>query len=579
VKVLQAFGTIVLRYIVARVLVAFIVPGSFAATFGRVVDIWLVIALIIAVVSLVTGGNDKLMKRLKGITSSALVLAIIVGIGFSWFSNHLNLPFNPNPVPPSAPSAPVNPSPDPAPPSEPVNPNPDPTPPPSQPVNPTPAPTTPVQPSRPRNNYFVMGEDNYPFANVASSFGYPRNYSIPIERFRLIFSNSQAETYSRYPGYSPWGGNCYGFSATSSLFDKGVLIHSNYQSGVSTTYRFGQPRNNRALLELIELYQISQTLTDVARAARANTNNYNGLVSAMYNSDGTVNRRGLILSVRNQNGGHAVIAYDIRNSGNGVYVISIYDNNYPNDSNRNMVVDTARLAWTYGTYTSSTHEFRFLDSAIVYASVQEAIARQSNPSMSIERTENDMQIIIPDGVTATQNGIPISEIEGAFDITPVMNGENPLAPIWYLPDGGIVDFNAIGKADGIAVFDDFVSYMVTADTAVVTGSTIAGITVDSENRFEVVVVRNEDAPLAFSGTSSETFSVIDENGELVISGAGRIRAQQGNRRATLTLEAGNPMMFDAGALKTVIPWYIFAGIGLALVVGAAFLVWKLRAKR
>jgi hypothetical protein len=540
--------------------------------FSVAIHSWLVVALIMVFSSM---GLKKQIK-INAISSAALVLAVIITIGISQlFPGTPNIPTIPNPItPPSAPNEPVNPTPGPTTPSDPAVPSPAPTTP--RPATPTPA---PAQPNQPRNNFFVMGEDNFSFANTSSSFGYSRNYGIPVERFRLIFSHSESETLSRLRGYSPWGGNCYGFAATSSLFDKGVLQHSNYQAGVRTTFNFGFPRTNRALLELIELYQISQSLTEVSRAARANTNNYNGLIVAMHNADGTVKRNGLIVSVRNSDGGHAVIAYDIRNVGNGIYSLSIYDNNYPNDRNRTMVVDTARLAWTYyGRYTSSTHEFRFLDSSVVYSNVQAAIARQSNPSLD-NRTENDMRVIIPDGVSATQNGIPITEIEGAFDMTPDTNAGGTLAAVWYIPDNDIVNFEVPGKADGIAVFDEFVSYMVTADTATVAGSTMTGIIVDTDNKFEIIVVWNDNEPLTLSGVSSERFTVSDEDGEIVMTGSGRIRAQQGNRRTTLTLESGSQTVFDESALKTIIPWYVFAIVGLVLVAGVVLVVWKIKSKR
>jgi hypothetical protein len=131
--------------------------------------------------------------------------------------------------------------------------------------------------------------------------------------------------------------------------------------------------------------------------------------------------------------------------GNGVYNISIYDNNYPNDRNRRMVVDTSNLSWTYyGIYRSSTHDFRFINTSIIYSSVQKALEQQANPQTSFNRMEYDMTIIIPTDVIATQNGVPISEIENIVEITPLTNTEEVLATMWYLPDGGIVEFEAPG---------------------------------------------------------------------------------------------------------------------------------------
>jgi hypothetical protein len=574
------FGIIAVQYIVARSLVAFIIPDSLAMGFNRIVDAWLVIAVIIAILSLVLGRNFKL----KSISSAALALALIVALGLSsLIPNAPTVPTDPMPVlPPLHPNEPV--SPNPTPPIAPNNPNPSPTTP-NPPATPAPAPAPspspfPAQPVQPRNNYFRMGEDNFPFSNSRNSFGYSSNYSIPMERFRLIFTESRASVL--YDLYSPWGGSCYGFSAASSLFDKGILTPSTYQPGVNMAFRFGLPRNNRALLELLELYQISQSLTSVIQASTVNENNFSGLISAMHNADGTVKRNGLLISLRLPGGGgHAVVGYDIANRGNGVYAISIYDNNFPNDSNRTMIVDTNRRTWNYGnSYRNTTHNFRFVDTSVVYSSVQTAIAQQSSSEVSPGRPDNDMMIIAPDDVVITQDGLTLWEIESVFEITPLMNSVSTERIMWFMPDNGVVDFMAPGKADGIVLFDDYISYMIIADTALLSGSTTEGVVVESNKRFSVTVDRNDVEPIVFSGRSAETFSVVAQDGDLVFSGVGRVKVHQGNMQASVVLKSGEQMLYENIALKVITPWYVYALIGgFVLVTATAIIVWRHRAIR
>jgi hypothetical protein len=123
-----------------------------------------------------------------------------------------------------------------------------------------------------------MGEDNYNFGNNAASFGYGKDQRIPLSRFQQIFSGNEAQQW--FEIYYKLHSNCFGFSASSSLFNKGKLTPARYQSSIDRAYNFGLPKNNATLKELMELCQISQSLTEVNTIARSTRNNFGGLIAA-----------------------------------------------------------------------------------------------------------------------------------------------------------------------------------------------------------------------------------------------------------------------------------------------------------
>jgi len=270
---------------------------------------------------------------------------------------------------------------------------------------------------------FTMGEDNYRFANTNASFGYVRDYRIPLERYQEIFIPSTAQIYYYYS--SLWGGSCYGFAASSYALETYRLRHSDYQSGAATTYSFNTPGSPAsAVTKLIELYQISQSLPELWRSLEdpQRYNNLHALVSAVSNET-VINEDGLIVCLWGLRGGHAVIAYGIESLGGTRYSIMIYDNNQPENRNLRIEVDTSKsgsAGWAFNSadtqsYNIGLHDdISFINGVVIYSAVENAKRNKSDGS------GNGMQFIVPtDTMIVDNRGVDVENISGAYKITPL----------------------------------------------------------------------------------------------------------------------------------------------------------------
>jgi hypothetical protein len=310
-----------------------------------------------------------------------------------------------------------------------------------------------------------MGEDQYRFGNTWSSFGYSSNYSIPIERFLEIYKPADAQVY--YSALSPWGGNCYGFAASSYAFEDHKLHHADYQNGINQTYNFSVPGTpNNSVTKVIELYQISQFLGVPSREKYSNYNNLSALVANVNNEDG------LIVSIRGTGGGHAVIAYGIENLGGTRYSIKIYDNNQPENHDLRIDVDTSKsgkAGWSFNSadtqnYNSNLHDnISFLRGATIYNAVESAKRNKADVS--------GMQIIVPaDAEIVNTAGDKIQDIDGAYEFMPIgvlpldENGNTPTpfsdTVIWYAPEDNYSVTIEKAEPVTVAVVGDSESYAV-----------------------------------------------------------------------------------------------------------------------
>jgi hypothetical protein len=161
--------------------------------------------------------------------------------------------------------------------------------------------------------------------------------------------------------------------------------------------------------------------------------------------------------------GHSIIAYDITNSGGGLYYLWIYDNNYPNDTTRRMKVNTAANHWQYADYKSASgHEFRYLDSSIVLSALQAALQKRGQARLSSAKGTTDMYIAIPTGSEITYNGASISEIPEAPNVTP-LTGEESQTAVWFIPQAVYgVSVSEAGQNGKVVMFDSNSSFSAEA---------------------------------------------------------------------------------------------------------------------
>jgi hypothetical protein len=319
---------------------------------------------------------------------------------------------------------------------------------------------------------FVMGEDNYKFKNIESSFNsgetkrvpltdeeadalnYPRGqyswvkfinpYIIPLERYEQLFSPVVAlSKWNIHKEEGGWGGSCFGFASSALLFNNEQLTERDYERGIDVVNKFSTPNANVSLLrDLIELYQISQGLSGLNWPYIYKAGEYNASKSKLvlkqledaFAKDGAVLISFCYIKTNGDRFAHAVVAYDGQFTDSGC-VLRIYDSNDQNNANAHMTINlepfSVNLDWNGDVKNwagdANTNESQpcvaFLDLESLDAAVDKALAEHGSGSTgsSITSSGGTSYLIVPNNgsVSATINGRTLSEAEGAVDVTPV----------------------------------------------------------------------------------------------------------------------------------------------------------------
>ena len=141
-------------------------------------------------------------------------------------------------------------------------------------------------------------------------------------------------------------GHCEGMAVLSSLFYAGIEDPSDY--GSSSVNKLSL-KNNRALQREIAYWFTTQWFMDGHLIENDPKTQVNYLIKHFKSEPNKPIPLGIYQ--RNLSGGHAVTAYAVIDRGNGIYLIMVYDNNYPNEE-RYITVDTNKNSWSYKTSTN-----------------------------------------------------------------------------------------------------------------------------------------------------------------------------------------------------------------------------------
>ncbi len=141
-------------------------------------------------------------------------------------------------------------------------------------------------------------------------------------------------------------GHCEGMAVLSSLFYSGIENPSDF--GASSVNNLSL-KNNRSLQREIAYWFTTQWFMDDYLIENDPKTQVNYLIKHFNSDPNTPIPLGIYQ--RNLSGGHAVTAYAVIDRGNGIYLIMVYDNNYPNEE-RYITVDTIKNSWSYKTSTN-----------------------------------------------------------------------------------------------------------------------------------------------------------------------------------------------------------------------------------
>lgn len=236
----------------------------------------------------------------------------------------------------------------------------------------------------------TIDDVTFGFTNSRSAFGYPYNYRIPLESYKVIHSDTNAR--NLYNRFTSWGGNCYGFHVATALFnepDSDLRIKSFNSS--ATKVRDLKVKDYSSeygldLTRLLEAFLSVQYDSGISKIENSHVNRVEDFLNVVEKCNSGAPAVGV--GFRGA-GGHEITAYGLEKSGKTAKV-KVYNNWYVGeeeymefklDSNGKPTGE-----WSYpGTeYSSSTHKLDYIeycDLANVWANRR--TARASNNCLMI----------------------------------------------------------------------------------------------------------------------------------------------------------------------------------------------------
>ncbi|MBR1496270.1 MAG: InlB B-repeat-containing protein [Oscillospiraceae bacterium] len=186
------------------------------------------------------------------------------------------------------------------------------------------------------------GSLSYFFGNTANAFQY-QGAENPIAKriYQIMFGETQrAEKY--YLAHDKWNGNCFGMAVTAGLLfeNENELQPSDFSDGAESAWELGLGDSNGeiSVKDFIEAVQISQFSELVQYDLTANSftdkrypEPLNALAGHVKNFQETGHDPAVVCVYGPEGKGHAVLGYRLTDFENSAR-ISVYDPNYPNDS-------------------------------------------------------------------------------------------------------------------------------------------------------------------------------------------------------------------------------------------------------
>ena len=154
----------------------------------------------------------------------------------------------------------------------------------------------------------------------------------------------QATVWLRWMNFLINFGHCDGMASTSLRFFKGRDLPQTFNPGASTAHGLTLDNVRRHIAYyMVEQYTEPVSVYKAQIRLNAPSAILNQLRTAM---QGGADPTTLFLRMAGE-GGHAVTPYAIEDRGNDVSWVRVYDNNYPDDFTRYVVIDTANESWSY----------------------------------------------------------------------------------------------------------------------------------------------------------------------------------------------------------------------------------------
>lgn len=180
---------------------------------------------------------------------------------------------------------------------------------------------------------FALEELNYTFINMRDGFDYDSSYRIPLRIYQIVFGDT-LRAKDTYKYNKEWGGNCFGMSTTSSLFNvtgSDVRIRSYKENAQKVSeLQIGDVNEKLgySLREFIEIMQTTQYMSFIQKDCKENIGELSAITEIVKNL--RTSKKPAVICLYGPEGGHAVIGYDIVPKDADTDQLLVYDCNYGN---------------------------------------------------------------------------------------------------------------------------------------------------------------------------------------------------------------------------------------------------------
>ncbi|MCD8215379.1 MAG: leucine-rich repeat domain-containing protein [Clostridiales bacterium] len=295
---------------------------------------------------------------------------------------------------------------------------------------------------------FEMLKDNYGFKNEPDSFGYSDKQEMSFDVFKELYGEPLGET--MYNNNKTWPGSCFGMAATClgffeynsdrTLYTETFGLDSSTETYPYTENLYGVPAPSSSsslnvLTHFIEIFLISQYSSSMKsiynkKNISASDNNWkavDSMVNAIYNFAET-GEDPIVIIVYKPGNAHAVVPFNIEENSEGNYIVSLYDNNMPDETTYLTIYkdDNGITGYYYNGNSDGTDDSVHIYTDIIsyvyeediYNYVADALSANSVKLMENDSSDELAQIFVnsDDVVITNSSGVSIDDIEESFEM-------------------------------------------------------------------------------------------------------------------------------------------------------------------
>ncbi|MCD8215380.1 MAG: leucine-rich repeat domain-containing protein, partial [Clostridiales bacterium] len=349
---------------------------------------------------------------------------------------------------------------------------------------------------------FEMLKDNYGFKNEPDSFGYTKGQEMSLDIFKKLYGEPLGET--MFNKYKKWPGSCFGMAATClgffeynsdrTLYSETFGLDSSNEAYTYMENLYGVPAPSSSsslnvLTHFIEIFLISQwagTISSIYNGPNLSysSNGWRSLDS-MINIINNFEETGedpIVIILYNGNA-HAVVPFDVEEDSEGNYVVSLYDNNMPDETTYLTIYkdESGFTGFYYDGNTDGTDDPSYIYTVAIsyvyeediYNYVADALSANSVSLMENNSSDKLAHLFVnSDDVEITNSsGVSIDDIEEAFKMITIGTPSDTIG--YCVPYGEYIIKN---KDSSLESFELSVATSVDAKT-IVTDDNTAAVTV------------------------------------------------------------------------------------------------------